>query len=277
MHFETELKKIGLNDKEASVYVASLQLGPSPAQQIARKAKVVRATTYVVLDSLMQRGLITQYKEGKKTLFSAEPPRQLMRLLERHMDEVREQQHDLERLLPELQVLMKSAGNRPSVRYFEGKEGLRAIRSEFLMYAQPGDMIYSFTPADHLNAVFPDDADTFYPQRIARKIRARVIFTTRSASLKQSWLSSSSDMFSERIYIPPERFPSASGMTVYRDRIAIGTYTGKQIGVVIESEPMADMMKRLFELSWFCAPFISGAETSFRDGRSEKEALVAKS
>ena len=83
MVFQKELKRLGLKDKEAAVYVACLELGPSPVQQISRKAQVVRATTYVVLEALLERGLVTQYKEGKKTLFSAEPPRQLMRLLEK--------------------------------------------------------------------------------------------------------------------------------------------------------------------------------------------------
>lgn len=82
MPFIQELKHLGLKDKEAAVYVAALQLGPSPVQVIARKAKVVRATTYVILEDLLKKGLVTSYKEEKKTLFSAEPPRQLMRLIE---------------------------------------------------------------------------------------------------------------------------------------------------------------------------------------------------
>src|SRR6185436_5706207 len=105
MIFEAELKKLGLKDKEAAVYLSCLQLGPSPVQPIARKAKVVRATTYVVLESLMNRGLITKYKEGKKTLFSAEPPRQLMRLLEKEREDIQEKQRELEHILPELQVI----------------------------------------------------------------------------------------------------------------------------------------------------------------------------
>ena len=44
-------------------------------------------------------------------------------------------------------------------------------------------------------------------------------------------------------------------MTIYRNRIAIGTFIDKVGGVIIESSPMADMMRRLFELAW------AGAET----------------
>lgn len=251
MVFQKELKKLGLKDKEIAVYLACLELGPSPVQRISRKAKVVRATTYVVLESLAHMGLVAQYKEGKKTLFSAEPPRQLVRLLEKQRGEIEEKQRDLERLLPELQVLMKSSGDRPVVRYFAGREGLRTMRHEMIMYTQPGDTWYSFTPVDHLDALLREDEDSYYKQRVAKRIKSRTIFTTRSPQLREQMLADTK--LSERRFVHYELFPSASGMTIFRDRIAIGSFTGNVGGVIVESAPMADMMRRLFELAWLGA------------------------
>lgn len=253
MVFQTELKKLGLKDKEAIVYLSCLELGPAAVQQISRKAKVVRATTYVVLDALMHRGLVTQFKEGKKTLFSAEPPRQLVRLLEKQEETIEEHKRELEQILPELQVIMKGAGDRPTVRYFTGKEGLHAMRQEIVMYAKPGDVIYNFTPIEHLDALFPQNNDPFLKQRLAKGVSAKTIFTTRSERLREVILSHNTPQLSENRFVPVELFPSSSGMTIYEDRIAIGSYTGKLGGVIIESAAMADMMRRLFELSWKAA------------------------
>jgi len=250
MVFEKELKKLGLKDKESSVYVACLQLGPSPVQQIARKAKVVRATTYVVLEALESMGLVTHYKEGKKTLYSAEPPRQLMRLLEKQREVIDEKQHDLEVMLPELQVLMKAAGGKPTVRYFGGREGLHAMRQEIIMYSSPGETIHNFTPVEHLHAVFPQNNDAFVSQRLSKGIKAKTIFTTRSEKVKNLFLSQTDTRLSETRFVAPEEFPGTSGMTMYGDRIAIGSFTGKPMGVIIESKPMADMMRSLFDLAW---------------------------
>lgn len=250
MIFEAELKKLGLKDKEAAVYLTCLQLGPSPVQQIARKADVVRATTYVVLESLMSRGLVAKYKEGKKTLFTAEPPQMLMRLLEKRRENINEQRHDLELLLPELQVMVKTAKGRPTVRYFDGLEGLRTIRREMLMYSQPGDTWYNFSPYDHLYALLGVDEKSYAQQRIAKKIRSRTIFSTKSENLKQKLITAFGEAFTERRFVSFDLFPSPSGMTIFRDRIAIGSFTGKIGGVVIESAEMADMMRRLFELAW---------------------------
>ncbi len=250
MEYIQELTSLGLKDKEAAVYLSCLELGPSPVQPIARKAKVVRATTYVILESLMQMGLVTRYKEGKKTLFSAETPNQLLRLLERQQEVIQEKKHDIEAVLPELQMLTKSAGDKPSVRYFEGKEGLRAIRQEMIMQGRPGDVFYNFTPADHLRGVFARDEDTHYTQRTSKGISAKTLFTTKSEKVKKEWLSTMSGKKTEIRFIPPERFPVPGGLTIYRDRIAMGSYTGKLFGVIIESEQMANMMRALFELAW---------------------------
>ncbi|MEK7499520.1 MAG: helix-turn-helix domain-containing protein [Patescibacteria group bacterium] len=255
MEYIQELTNLGLKDKEASVYLSCLELGPSPVQPIARKAKVVRATTYVILESLMNMGLVTKFKEGKKTLFSAETPRQLLRLLEKQEEVIQEKQHDLDLILPQLQMLTKATGDKPSVRYFEGKEGLIAMRREIVMHSSAGDRIYNFTPADHLTSVFPDSQDTFVSQRIAKRIFAKTLFTTTSELVKKRWLTININELNERRFISPEKFPVPAGMTLYQNHIAIGSFTGKLFGVVIESQQMVNMMRALFELAW------EGAET----------------
>lgn len=259
MEYIQELTSLGLKDKEAAVYLSCLELGPSPVQPIARKAKVVRATTYVILESLMKMGLVTKYKEGKKTLFSAETPRQLLRLLERQQEAIQEKQHGLESILPELQMLTRSGGDKPSVRYFEGKEGVRAIRQDIIMHGRSGDTFYNFTPADHFLGVFPEE-DTHVDQRIAKKIHAKTLFTTTSQKIKKEWLSASGDELTERRFISPEHFPVPAGMTIYQDRIAIGSYTGKLFGAIIESDQMATMMRSLFELAWVGAEAIDNTK-----------------
>ncbi len=253
MEFITELKKIGLTDKEAAVYIACLALGPSPVQALARKSKVVRATTYVILEALEKQGLVTEYKEGKKTLFSAEPPRQLMRLLEKEQEVVAVKRHELENLLPELQMIIKASGGKPQVRYFEGLEGLRAMRQEMVMYSQSGDVWHNFTPRDHLDAVFGKDDLLYAKQRIAKNIHSKTIFSTKSKKLQQEFLAMPDAHFSERRSIAPESFLSTSGMTIFRDRIAIGSFSGKIGGVIVENQSMADMMRSLFELAWLSA------------------------
>ena len=97
-----DLEKFGLGEKEAKVYLASLELGPSTAAQIAQKADVNRATTYVAVESLIKQGLLSSHEKDSKTFFSAEDPAMLKRLLDQQREEVKNKLSSLEELLPGL-------------------------------------------------------------------------------------------------------------------------------------------------------------------------------
>jgi len=55
----TQLKHIGLSNNEAKVYLAMLELGPSPVLDIAAKAAINRPTTYVQIELLKKKGLVS--------------------------------------------------------------------------------------------------------------------------------------------------------------------------------------------------------------------------
>ncbi len=64
-----KLEEIGLNEKEAKVYIATLELGEGSASEIAKKSEVNRATTYFILEKLIKMGLVsTSNKEIYKNL-----------------------------------------------------------------------------------------------------------------------------------------------------------------------------------------------------------------
>lgn len=52
-----QLKHIGLSENEAKVYLAMLELGPSPMLEIAAKAGINRPTAYAQLEALKKGGL----------------------------------------------------------------------------------------------------------------------------------------------------------------------------------------------------------------------------
>ncbi len=60
------LEKAGLNKRETVLYLALLQMGPSSVLSIAKKADMKRPTAYLVLDDLMQKGLVAEVPKEKK-------------------------------------------------------------------------------------------------------------------------------------------------------------------------------------------------------------------
>src|SRR6266699_2317106 len=96
----SHVEELGLSNKEARVYLASLALGPSPVQKIADDSGIKRVTTYVILESLVGLGLVSQTSKGKKTYFIAEDPINLERLLDKREQEIQDQKHNFSQILP---------------------------------------------------------------------------------------------------------------------------------------------------------------------------------
>ena len=107
-----ELMHLGLSEKEAAVYVAALQLGPVPVQDIAKQSKGNRATTYVMIESLEKRGLISSTIKDKKRIFIAEAPDRLLSLIRLQKKELEEQENEMAHLLPKLNALFNRSARQ---------------------------------------------------------------------------------------------------------------------------------------------------------------------
>ena len=62
---EERLAVFGLSAKEAKVYLALLELGPSTMTEVARVANINRTTGYPVLETLAAKGLVYFINEAK--------------------------------------------------------------------------------------------------------------------------------------------------------------------------------------------------------------------
>lgn len=246
MALELELKKVGFSDKEAKVYLALLELGSSPVQEIAKKAKVNRATTYIVLEALKKRGVVSAVEESKKSHFAPESPATLMRLFRMQEREVREKEEEFKKALPELDALFRSIGGRPVIRFFEGKEAINAVRTEILSSGTRDLLdIYSLDYVKEIKTILPPEEEAeFLKEREQKGIRVRSLYTSKEG--KSSEFKSKSD----RRYIDHRRFPFYCDIVIFGSKIAITTLKGQIVSVIIESQEIADTLKSLFELAW---------------------------
>ena len=112
-----QVEELGLSNKEARVYIANLMLGAAGVQQIADTSGIKRVTTYVILESLVNLGLVSQTTHAKKTLFNAEAPDNLQRLLEKREQSLRDQKQHLRDLLPHLKKLKTLTKTAPTVKF----------------------------------------------------------------------------------------------------------------------------------------------------------------
>ncbi|OGN13086.1 MAG: hypothetical protein A3J47_01175 [Candidatus Yanofskybacteria bacterium RIFCSPHIGHO2_02_FULL_43_22] len=240
-----KLKNLGLSENEAKVYMAMLELGPSVVVEISRKSQINRPTTYVQIESLKKKGLVSTQTKGKKQIFIAESPDKLELLIDDELKTVEGKKSELNNFLPELLGLFNSSGERPHVKFFEGKEGILALQREFLKTDDAP--IYGITSLDNILEVFPEFENTYTKKRVNKKIHSRTIYTSRKGPiLKESDESS----LRESKFIEPDKLPLGVDITIFKDKVAIVALRGKISGTLIEHKEIADSFRAIFELVW---------------------------
>ncbi len=236
-----ELVNLGLTEKEAKIYLANLELGKSSVQEIAKKAGVNRATTYVVIESLAKKGLTSSSHEGKKQFFYSENPEKLVLLFRSQEQEIKRKRTYLEKILPELKALDFSKQEKPTVRYFEGKEGLMAISEELYLHNNDKtvDMIYSF---DLLKEIFSsEDLDSMSLRRQNKKIKVRSIINDDLNQKKNS---------SQRVVLSSKEHPITCDIAFFSNRVRIVTQKKPFSGLVIENKEITKTLRVIFNLAW---------------------------
>ena len=125
MRLQNLFIKLGFSDNEARVYLAILKLREESANTIAKHAGVKRPTTYVILNRLLERGLLSSITKDGKTFYRSLDP---TILLETKYTEY----ESLKNALPALQKLNQNYQIIPRTSVYEGKQGLIRIMDDVL-------------------------------------------------------------------------------------------------------------------------------------------------
>jgi len=230
---------LGLSATETATYLASLQIGPTSVQEIAKKARLSRTTTYEAIASLQERGLMSTYQHGKKKFFSAEDPERAVAHFRGKIGELQSQIESFSRIVPELQML--AGGERPAVRFFEGREALLALfrdlvsaNSDYFDEVSNFDDIYEYLDSEYIREL----------QKILNptKIRLRLLHRGELRRVPREHV--------EYCPLKPELGNFHGDIWIYGDRIAFVSFKGKIIAIIIESKPFAQTARVLFEAAW---------------------------
>lgn len=244
-----ELEHLGLSDKEAKVYLAALEMGPSPVQDISHKAHVNRATTYVMIESLAARGLMSTFQKGKKRFYVSESPDRLMSIIQVKQKELAEKESELEKVMPLLTNLYNAEGAKPQVRYLEGQEGIETVRQIFEKLS--GDFIQIYPREDVLaSEEFVHGRDDHKGRLRHQEVKAGV--TARKLILVDdpAKLENENIGIGQARVIPRSDFPIHGEITVRGNHIFLFSYKSAVLACVVISHEIAEVMRAMFELAW---------------------------
>lgn len=246
------LKQLGLEESEAKVYLALLELGPSTVSEITKKAKITRTLGYHVLEKLGWYGLVNRASSThKKIQYIAEHPRSFLQFVKNKKSAWERRAKEAEEVLPDLVSLYKVA-EKPVIRYQQGIEGLKALHEECL---ESKTDILSILDVDSWNIteLWPW-AKWYNKERNERKVKERVLLLDTVAG--REWIQNytGSTIYTVYRWVKPEDiakvFEFGGDVNIYENKVMITLLKNQHTGVIIESSTLSNILRGMFEFIW---------------------------
>jgi sugar-specific transcriptional regulator TrmB len=246
LQLKVQLQTFGFSEKESEVYIALLGLGKGTVTEISRNAGINRTTGYDILGSLTNKGIVSVSGKEPKQEYVAEPPSSIVAYLQKQIESLNEDIKKSESLISELD-LIHSVKNRPKIRFYEGEDGLRNVYEDTLTstegiraYASVGDV------EKGIKNYFPE----YFKRRAKKGIPIKAIFPNTPLALERQKYDKEEKR--ESILVSVEKYNFSPEINIYNNKIMIASWREK-LGIIIESEEIADAMKKIFELAWLGA------------------------
>jgi sugar-specific transcriptional regulator TrmB len=248
------IANLGLSENEAKIYLALLELGPSLVTEISQKSEVNRVSCYDVLEKLVKFNLVT-YASGKssKKRYSAMPPHNLFSYLERKQKRQEKYLEELQKKIPELKMLYREPA-RPSIKFFEGTEGLKSIYAETLKskteILSVGDCEEWETPD------LSTWARQYNRERAKAKIYERILVPSGEKTIDWFQNYPTSLKYTKYKILPKEKIDYLfdSEINIFEDKIMIALLKKpNRMGIMISSVHLAKILKAMFEMAWEAA------------------------
>lgn len=234
------LQNIGMSSNEAKTYLVILELGGALMSQIVKKTKIKRTTSYDVIKSLQEKGLVSTTRKHKRSLYIAEHPKKILEQLENR-------KNNFESILPELLSISNSIDAKPKIRYFEGLDGIKEVYKDILRY--PHEKIRAWAPESIVGALGSEFFEKFYfPQLIKQNTLVEMFAPNLPFFIKHK---EDNTVPTRNIkLVDPIKFPFSIEITIYGyNTVGIISYHD-QMGLIIESKAIYETLKSIFNIQW---------------------------
>jgi len=265
------LKRNGLAEKEAMVYIACLSLGERPVTVISRTAELKRSTTYLALDRLIERGLVIARKSRRGFLYRAANPYVLI-------ESQKDAYASLDQCLPELLALSRSVGQPPRIKILHGEQEIDSYWEDCL--SAKGDIYYwadsrLTNAAPKLVSGFKTDGASLHSdseeihayvrRRVEKEIWVRGIipYDPNEQRLKRQGLFEIQNHYlqlkkkgaaelREFYLVSRDKFPLPYELSIYNNKVAVVSYMEAMV-MIIENKEMSESLRGIFQMAFHFA------------------------
>ena len=228
------LEEIGLTKGEIKVYLALLELGSSTAGNILKKANIQNSVFHFNINRLIEKGLVSYIKKGKRKIYQAANPDNFLSYL-------KDKQKQVKSILPQLKAKASFAKEKEQAEIFEGIKGVTTALNILIEDAKKGDEFLFFSAdVDEKNK----NIQKFYKRYDAkRKDKKLTVKGITKKDLRQ--------LFEKRkLNMKYTDFPMPENQGICNNKLAIISWGKSPKAVLITSKTIVKKQKEFFNALW---------------------------
>ncbi len=231
------LKKVGMTEKEAEIYIVLAQSGELSVNEIGTKAGLHRPVCYDVLDRLLEKGFVSYILKNNKKHFKAMPPEKIQEYLQ-------DKQESFQSALPELTALFVQEKEGTTVEVLKGKKVLRTIYTDIInVLKKTKKPMLAMGIMERKFLEFDEIAIKQYITKLKENKLHEKLLARESATFFFEGDQSEYRLIPDNLFNP-------NPTHIYGDNVAIIVWGNPTYGIIMRSKQVADANRKYFELLW---------------------------
>lgn len=223
---------------EAKVYLAGLELGMASLLDITKRSGVSKTSAFEALESLQRQKLVRATKKKGRVIYHVADAEHVVETLRAKVADQAATIDDVVRALPLFSALC--GDGKPSTIICEGIEAVHGYFAH-LEKTQPDTL-------DEISN--PDDIYKWIDEKELLKARKSYNWQPKKArALYVGKIKNINPKYSHR-ELNPAWGMFRGNLAIYGSFVSVLTFTTRPITIIIESKPLADSLRLLFNVAW---------------------------
>lgn len=239
MDIEETLEDLGLSTNEIKVYLACLEKEGSNVKEISKRTKLIRTTIYGVLDTLLNKGMVSQSKKGKVMHFFATDLKEVIFKLEQKIEKITS-------IIPEIEKLKNFLRFESKIESYEGPEGVKVITEDII--SKPNQIVKVIGAGKKWVEFSKFFALVYYRKKKERKVKTKTILSDTPE--ERSFLKEKNYLNSEFKFIKGIDV-TRTATFIYQDKVSFVCYEkGKERGFIVKDIEFNRVQNIFFDRLW---------------------------
>lgn len=233
------IKKAGLSEAQAKIYLALLRRGTLTPAEIAKETGETRTNAYAVLSKMEQMNLVKR-GDSKKVSYEAMHPSVLETLAEKRRRAATKNEEALKSNMSKLLDIFYAHSEKPSVKTFVGYDGVKEVYRDVVNVGETVYLVRTTKDKEMTDFIMK------YRSEMGRKgVKTLGLMPDTKEGRMHTVDGVDKSTLMDRVVMPETDYTAPVTMMVYGNKVALVAYGETEMSTIITSPAIAEALRQM--------------------------------